>query len=405
MLIGICCFAALEPATAADRSDSMFSLSAFGTIGAVHSSEHSADFVDNVFAPNGAGFTRNWSTDIDSRLGAQLTTRFTDKLSAVVQVITQQDYDNTYRPSVEWANIKYQLTSDLDVRAGRTVLPTFLFSDSRQVGYVQPWVRPPIEAYGLVPIDTTDGVDFSYREHWANVTSTFNVGYGSEKSKSSISGSNELRGLLVIANTLEYGPATVHAAYQQGHLYINALNPLFDAFSAFGPQGTALADKYGVSGKPFKFYCVGAMLDPGQWFIMGEWGTNTLQSALGNSTAWYASAGYRLAHLTPYLTYSAVKLDSNRFDPGINVGQLPPFLAPTAAGLNSALNAILGSRPVQHTVSLGLRWDFLTNLDLKVQYDHTRLGADSAGVLTNLQPGFQPGGTVNLWTAVIDFVL
>ena len=40
----------------------------------------------------------------------------------------------------------------------------------------------------------------------------------------------------------------------------------------------------------------------------------------------------------------------------------------------------------------------------KVQYDHTRIGTGSSGVLTSLQPGYQTGGTVNLFSAAIDFV-
>ena len=73
-------------------------------------------------------------------------------------------------------------------------------------------------------------------------------------------------------------------------------------------------------------------------------------------------------------------------------------------GLNAALNAILGSIPVQSTTSAGVRWDFIKNVDLKLQYDHTRLGEGSPGLLINLQPGFRPGGTVDLFSAAIDFI-
>ena len=73
-------------------------------------------------------------------------------------------------------------------------------------------------------------------------------------------------------------------------------------------------------------------------------------------------------------------------------------------GLNAALNAILGSIPAQNTTSAGLRWDFMRNVDLKLQYDRTRLGEGSPGVLINLQRGFQPGGTVNLVSIAVDFV-
>ena len=73
-------------------------------------------------------------------------------------------------------------------------------------------------------------------------------------------------------------------------------------------------------------------------------------------------------------------------------------------GLNAALNAILGSIPVQSTTSAGVRWDFMKNVDLKLQVDHTRLGEGSPGLLINLQPGFERGGTVDLFSAAIDFI-
>jgi hypothetical protein len=111
-----------------------------------------------------------------------------------------------------------------------------------------------------------------------------------------------------------------------------------------------------------------------------------------------------VAKLTPYLTYGAVKAESNTSSPGLNVAALPPSLAAPATGLNAALNAILGSIAVQNTISVGTRWDFMRNMDLKLQYDHTRLGAGSPGTLINLQPDFRPGGTVNILSIAIDFV-
>src|ERR1700729_1828568 len=111
-----------------DASASLFSFSGFGTLGVVHSSESEADFTNSTFKPNGAGFTRAWSADVDSRLGAQVMANVTSQLSAVVQVISEQLYDNTYRPHVEWANIKYQFTPEFSVRVGRTVLSSFMFS-------------------------------------------------------------------------------------------------------------------------------------------------------------------------------------------------------------------------------------------------------------------------------------
>ena len=48
-------------------------------------------------------------------------------------------------------------------------------------------------------------------------------------------------------------------------------------------------------------------------------------------------------------------------------------------GRPSVANAILRSAPVQKTISIGGRWDFMKDVALKLQYDYTRLGAGSGG--------------------------
>ena len=109
----------------------------------------------------------------------------------------------------------------------------------------------------------------------------------------------------------------------------------------------------------------------------------------------------REVHALPYLWRGE---GDNLSDPGLNLSTLPPFLAGPAAGLNAVLNSILSTKPVQNTLSIGGRWDLTRNAALKLQYDHTRIGTGSSGVLSNLQPGFQPGGKVNVLSATMDFV-
>jgi hypothetical protein len=404
-LIPMMCNCAAAADTAEAFRTPAFSFAAFGTLGVVHSSESRADFTSSPFKPQGAGYTRQWSVEPDSRIAGQLTVIMTPRLSAVVQLIAEQNFDHTYKPRVEWANIKYQLTPDWSVRVGRIDLPSFLFSDSRNVGYINPWVRAPVEAYNLVPVLSSDGADMSYRVQIGRFMHTVVGTFGRSVPRLPMGGEAEARREWVIADNIEYGAATMHIAYQEAHLSVDGFDGLFDAFRQFGPQGNALADKYGTRDKRVTFIDIGGMYDPGKWFVLGEWGTTDLRSVLGASAGWYATAGYRLAKFTPYLTYAAVKADSDTSSPGLNLSLLPPSLAPLAAGLNAGLNAALSASPVQRTISLGVRWDFTHNIDLKLQFDHTRLGAGSAGALTRLQPDFVRGGTVNLFTATIDFVL
>jgi hypothetical protein len=322
----------------------------------------------------------------------------------MLQVISEQNYDSSDRPHVEWANITYQPTPEFSVRLGRIVLPTFLLSDARKVGYANPWIRPPVEFYGLSPVFNSDGADASYKMHVGEIANTLVATYGKTNFGTPQGGTFEAKDLWVLADTAEYGALTVHIAYEASFYTYHTLDALFDGFRQFGPQGVALADRYDVDNKRGEVITASALYDPGQWFVMGEWGRRNLHSALGDSKAWYFTGGYRLAKFTPYLTYSDATAETNTSDPGLTVSALPPYLAGSASGLNAALNAVLATNAVQNTISVGSRWDVMKNIDLKLQYDHIDLGAGSAGTLTNVQPGFQPGGIVNLFSIAIDFV-
>ena len=391
-------------ACADDLEAPLFSFSGFGTLGVVHSSEDQADFTSSIFKPNGAGYSHAWSADVDSLIGGQVTATITPKLSAVLQVIAEQNYDNTYHPYVEWANIQYQFTQSFSARIGRTVLPTFLFSDTRKVAYTYTWVRPPLEVYRLLPTTTRDGIDASDQMRIGDITNILQAHVGkSDNQLPNDTGDIKAKQSWGLAYTGEYRATTVHIGYESMHLTLDGLKPIFDGFRQFGPEGIALADKYEVDNQAISVTTIGARYDPGQWFMMGEVAHGVTHSIFGKGTGWYLSGGYRLGKFTPYITYAEAKAD-NLSDPGLNLSTLPPSLAGAAAGLNAALNSLLSTKPVQNTLSIGGRWDFMSNAALKLQYDHTDIGDGSSGELINLQPGFQPGGTINLFSATIDFV-
>src|SRR5688572_29992964 len=98
--------AAAAGASEADRS--MFSLRSYGTIGVTHSSESQADYVIGIQKPHGAGHTHSWDWGVDSKVAVQVDARISDKISAVVQAISERRYDGGYGPDLEWANVKYQ---------------------------------------------------------------------------------------------------------------------------------------------------------------------------------------------------------------------------------------------------------------------------------------------------------
>ena len=402
--------AALAFAPAHADEGPALTLSGFGTLGVAHSDNDHADYLLDAFHPNGPGFSRSWSFDADSRAGVQASVELPLKLSAVLQLVAQQRYDSSYRPGVEWANVKWQPTPEFSIRAGRIVLPVFLATDSRKVGYANPWLRLPVEVYSLVPVTSNDGVDVSYRLNLGETTNnTVQVTFGSSESKFPSaaglgSGTAKARRILALVDTVESGYATLRLMYGQASLTIPEYSPLFEAFRQLGAQGAGIASRYDVNGRKVNFVGLAGNYDPGTWFATAEWARFDTHSVLGAKSAWYVSGGPRLGKFTPYATYARIKADSNLTDPGLDLAALPPQAVPTAAFLNATLSAQLDSIPRQSTVSIGLRWDFWRNAALKVQYDHVSLGSGSRGTFGNVQPEFQAGGKVQIISAAVDFL-
>jgi predicted porin len=408
----------LSPALSrADGTEqSMFSFKGFGTIGIAHSSEDQADFKGNIFQPNGAGYTRDWDMGVDSKIGAQVSANFTDKFSGIIQAVAQHQFDNSYRPLLEWANLKYQVTNEFSVRGGRIVLPSLLQSESRFVGYAQPWIRPPEEIYFVSSITSSDGGDITYRSQIGEVTNSVQAFYGNSTAKLS-TGKIKAKPAWGINDLVEVDSWTLRAAFVSLKLdldlgsidpLINGLNTLGNAANTFGfntagSDALDLADKYDLKGMQVRIYSLGANYDPGDWFVMAEYAKFDGDGFLQDSDSGYITGGYRIDKFTPYATYGKIKTHRVTED-GIDTTGTPGALATGADSLSAGVNATLKNfANSQTSYSVGLRWDFMPSVDLKIQYDHLKLEDDTFGRLSNAQPGFD-GDSANVISAAIDFV-
>src|ERR1700676_1910523 len=337
-----------------DAMDKYATFSGFGTLGVVHSDYGKADFVGNVIQPRGAG-NGSWSLTPDSDLGAQANFTLTDKLSGVLQVLSRDDANGQFKPTVQWANLQYEITPDLKVRLGRMVLPTYEHSDTQNVGYALPWVRIPIEiAYRDAGLHS-DGLDVLYRVKTGSVTQNLQVQWG--RTPVDLPGfeyTSEPAKVVVFSDTMQYGDASLRFVYQ----------------------------KYNASGFPtVRLQVTGAGLtyDPGAWFVMGD--SNYSQDKyFGDLFAWYVSGGVRLGRFAPYAIYSTTHAQS--------VG---------TAGLQALGN--------EHTVAAGVRWDFAKNLDTKLQLQRVTIDSlDDPASFADLSPRARVGDKANVLSLTLDFV-
>lgn len=426
-LISIATAVAMTLSAAAAQAanlDDIFSVRGYGTVGAAYSDEDQADFVSVALQqPDGAGYTHDVTYKLDTRAALQIDAKFSDRWSAVVQLVSENldnnswdgDINKPFVPSVEWANISYRPTDNLTIRGGRIMSPFLMTAEYRKVGYATHWLRAPVEVYGQFPFSSSDGADVSYRSTLGKATNTLRAHYGfntlrieTGKAQARVYGVND---------SYETGSLTLRAAYLNVHFetpdQLGALlNPFIAAVSSlpFGMGDEAasaarhLEARYNTANtQEINLYALGASYDPGDWFIMAEAVHTKSPGVLQENDSGYVSGGIRVKKFTPYVTLSI--LDKKHVDEdGIPLAGLPAPLAGFGGLINSIMVPIAQNPTSQQTLSLGARWDLMTNIALKAQYDHIDLDKGSHGLLGNIQPGFVPGGSLNVISLTVDFV-
>jgi len=367
----LCIFAGIANTEAAGLDQPQVTFGGFGSLGISHSTMASGDYVVDGGIPKGPGLSNYLSTTNDTRIAGHMAAQMSPKVSVVMQVDAEYHTGNSYAPEVEFVNVKYALSPDSYVRAGRVALPTFLESENRDVGYTYAWIHPPVEVYRQEPITHGDGLDFNYRLHAGDATHSIKTVFGRtsfESNDSQLSNAISSKNMWGIFDTTEYGSAIIHAGYLQRDT---------DSGSFLTSQGGTWVKDSDLS--------AGVQYDTGDWFVLSEW---IQRRSTYQTNARYASAGYRVKQFTPYLTYASSSQGSF----------LPGFSPPTPEAVRLATRA-------QRTVSLGVRWDFMKNTDFKLQLDQVKLSDNSNGFLANVPANVTLyGSKFYVMSAVVDFI-
>jgi hypothetical protein len=415
---------ALGAASASADVGDMFSVRGYGTLGGVYSDLEGADYSSHPFMhPEGAGESDSFSAEVDSKTGLQIDMRFTERFTGVIQLVSEAAFNNTwdgdpndnFKPSLEWANLSYKVTDDVTVRGGRIVLPVLMSAEYRKVGYASHWLRAPVEVYGKMAFNASDGADIAWRSQAGGGFNTLHAHVGTTSLRTDVFKAQvDVWGL---NDTFEIGSLKLRAAYMNlEYQTVDGFGSVLDFAAAadslpFGMGANAarearrLYNTYDPSlGQKMAFFDVGATYDPGAWFVMGEALHIKSDSLLAGSTSGYVSGGVRAGKFTPYATLSVAKTDQ-KSDAGIPTAGLPAPLAVAASMVNaSLLNDYVNADESQRSIALGVRWDVANNFAVKAQYDYVDLGNGSRGLVTNHQPNFESGTNFNVFGLAVDFV-
>ena len=371
--------------------------SGFGTLGAAWSSESQADFQVQSSLPDGPGYTRKIDFYNGTRLGLQADATVLPWLSVTAQGLAERRYNKTFSPYLSMAFLKLQPSPELNLRLGRVPASFYLISDYKKVGYSLPWTMPPVEVYQINPITYWDGGDLIWRHKLGSaslaaqaVLGGMKYNYLSSGQLTSVKFEAEAGGTVNLA----IGDSTFRVHYDRAKVTADSqnLNGALQLLRSLPPAlggSPALADQFQVQKSRITYTSLGYSYDPGGWFLQAEGAKlGGDVELIGPCTAGYLTLGVRQGAWTPYVTCGKKRMD-----------------APTS-NANPIINALLATdNEAQHSGSAGVRWDFRSGMDWKLQVDRvTHDSATSQGALVNPQPAFQRGGSYTVVTSSIDFI-
>ena len=403
----ICCLSmlpALAPLTGAYAAEPMpesaVTLRGFGTLGLTHNNTGGAEFIRDILQPRGVA--DGWSRDVDSRIGLQVNARLTAEIEGMVQAVSYYNHAGSYSPELTWAFVSYAPNPDLKARVGRLGWDAYQLADSRNVGYAYLWVRPPVDYFGQLQITHIDGADAVITRELGGGLASVKLygGRADQKIPSSPGSDYELAGTRVLGANLDYR----HGDWQlrTGYAAVRLNNelpdfvPLLAALRGTGsPTAAALAADLSLTGKTIEIVSAGAIYDHGPWqahLMFNRTMSNTL--AYPQKDSGYFLLAYRSGQWTPYVTLAGTR---SQAAPQRGTG------FPTPNPLDGAVSTSLASsQSRQHTLTLGVRYDFMRNAALKAQLDRIRVQDNAAFLWRNPQPGWDGHATV--FSLALDFV-
>jgi hypothetical protein len=356
--LGLCLAQAANADNGFNALSDMFSYNGFGTVGIARSDTDQAVWVQNIQIYGATNKNLDYRTD--SRLAVQGTVTPTQWLSGTVQALTEERYGPAMTTQFEWAFVMVKPLPDLSVRAGRMERPTFLISDTRNVGYANLWLRAPDEVYGQPIFDVYTGWAATYQREVGPYSISFNVLSGTSISDTELAPGVQRR--IIGHKMLGY-----NATLERNGITIRVSRVTTDRTH----------EEYGITypALSWSFDSAGVIYDRHDLVLQGEFIERRTSNPAINVNGYYLLGGYHLGKWTPYTMYS--------------VGE-------TIGGADGTIPFAS-----MHVVSVGVRFDAFKNVDFKAQIEHAT--AYQGGTpFENQTAGFNNHG--NIASFVVDFV-
>jgi hypothetical protein len=391
----------LPAAHAEELGAKSFTLRGFGTVGVTTHDTDGIEFRRNVGQGQGAA-AGDIELYTDSIAGVQFNATLNSKLDVVVQGVSRMHADGGWGAELSQGFVRYSPDESLVLRAGRIGYDIYLLAESRQVGYSYLPLRPSPDFYGLIANDEVDGLDIAYTRRLGHGLVRARLFGGASYGELAFSD-----GTHVDSDSDAYG-ASFDYLYRGWTARVALVRFKYDTGADLAqlvaglrmtgvPESLAIADELDHAKLATLGFQFGVAYDDGPLQAQLLYGVADSDSIAGpDFNNIYALFGYRVRDFTPFASFAR---SDNRET--IRSTGLPDF--PMFAPLNGAVYGIQSRlRSEQHTASLGVRYDFTSHFDLKLQVDRVSV-RDSSLIFDRRSPA---GGRAEMtvFAAAIDFV-
>jgi len=260
---------------------------------------------NSIYASGLAADDVSFSTR-DSRFGLQISADIDANIKLVSQLISSGGSDN-FNLTTDWAFVKYKATERFSVHLGKFKLPLFVLSDYVSVGYAYPWVRPPQEVYSANPLTSLTGINFLANTALGDSQLLLQFYYG-----------NGQHDVFIPARAIDFSPqpeppekgqtAALNTSYMAGasiELRSDAITFRLGHF-----QTEVDVKEFGIKDAEGSVSSAGFVLDWQNVVVYSEYvlrdADSDIVTALADQQAWYATVGYRIGKLLPYVTYAEI---------------------------------------------------------------------------------------------------
>lgn len=368
-------------------------LNGFATVAAVSTSEDDVSYLNA---------DDSWRFDTDSVAGIQLILPVNDKVSFTTQIVARgaDDFD----AELEWAYATIRAIDIADVRAGRLRIPFFLISDSLEVGYSYPWIRPPVEVYGQLGFSRFDGADSVVNFSVGDTDFVVQPFFGSTNPTQDFQGEEgelDVTNLWGLNVSLSYDWLTLRIGHTEGDFDITGVDSINQFLMGLQMAGFGyVADRFGVTGRHGKFTGVGLDIQYDDLRVLSEYTQRETDGLIADTTGWYVTVGYRFGTLMPHITLSELETDENYNAVTAYLPLMPMMLA-------GGTQQFVQMNTVNHdSVTLGLRWDFLPQTALKFEWQSMSVDGGSMPVSPSFSvgPTYTPGDDVDVYSIALDMI-